>query len=115
MYINKIKLINFRNYEEEEIELNQNINIFYGDNAQGKTNIIESIFLCALGKSFRTIKENEMIKFQKDFSTVYIEYKKSDRDGNIKIDLDNKKSIYVNGIKIKKLSDLLRKYKCSFI
>jgi DNA replication and repair protein RecF len=107
MYINKIKLLNFRNYDEQEIELGKNINIFYGDNAQGKTNIIEAIFLCSIGKSFRTNKENELIKFDKDISSVYIEYEKSDRDGKIKIDLNNKKNIYINGIKIKKLSELL--------
>lgn len=107
MYINKIKLTNFRNYDEQEIELGPNINIFYGDNAQGKTNIIEAIFLCSIGKSFRTNKESELIKFNKDIASVYIEYEKSDRDGKIKIDLNNKKSIYTNGIKIKKLSELL--------
>ena len=107
MNITKIKLKNFRNYDEQEIELGNNINIFYGDNAQGKTNIIESIFLCAIGKSFRTNKDNELIKFNEDFASVYIEYEKSDRECNIKIDISNKKNIYTNGIKIKKLSDLL--------
>ena len=53
MWINKIKVNNFRNYDNEEIELNKNINIFYGENAQGKTNIIEAIFLSSMGKSFR--------------------------------------------------------------
>jgi len=109
MYINKIKLINFRNYDEQEVELGKNINIFYGDNAQGKTNIIEAIFLCSIGKSFRTNKESELIKFNKDIASVYIEYEKTDRDGKIKIDLNNKKNIYINGIKIKKLSELLGK------
>ena len=47
MYIKKVLLNNFRNYKEQEINLNKNINIIYGNNAQGKTNIIESIFLCA--------------------------------------------------------------------
>ena len=61
MYIEKIKLKNFRNYEEQEIEFNKNINIIFGDNAQGKTNILESIFLCSFGKSFRTSKEKELI------------------------------------------------------
>ena len=107
MYINKIKLKNFRNYEEQEIELVNNINIFYGDNAQGKTNIIESIYLCALGKSFRTNRDNELINFNKDFLSVYVEYEKKDRSGNVKIDINNKKNIYINGIKIKRLSDLL--------
>ena len=62
MWIKKIKINNFRNYDEEEINLSNNINIFYGDNAQGKTNIIESIFLGAFGKSYRTSKDKEMIK-----------------------------------------------------
>lgn len=109
MYITKIKLLNFRNYENQEILLDKNINIFYGDNAQGKTNIIESIFLCSIGKSFRTNKDKEMIKFDKNESSIYIEYKKIDREGNIKIELSDKKNIYVNGIKIKKLSELLGK------
>ena len=59
MYIEKIKLQNFRNYSFEEINLCEGINIFYGDNAQGKTNILESIFLSSLGKSFRTNKDKE--------------------------------------------------------
>ena len=107
MWIKKIKIKNFRNYKEEEINLEKNINIFYGENAQGKTNIIEAIFLCSLGKSFRAKKDIEMIKLNEENSIVEIEYEKSDRDGKIKIELGNKKNIYLNGIKIKKLSELL--------
>ena len=57
MYIKKIKLKNFRNYKEQEVDLNNGINLFFGNNAQGKTNIIESIFLCSIGKSFRAKKD----------------------------------------------------------
>ena len=71
MYIEKIKLLNFRNYKELEINFNKNLNIIYGDNAQGKTNILESIFLCSFGKSFRTTKEKEMIMFGKEKSTFF--------------------------------------------
>ena len=52
MYIKDIKLENFRNYKNQEISLNKNVNIIYGNNAQGKTNIIEAIFLCAYRKKF---------------------------------------------------------------
>lgn len=107
MYINKIKLQNFRNYNEQEINLNKSINVFYGDNAQGKTNILEAIFLCTFGKSFRTNKEKELIKLGKDNANVIIEYEKKDRDGKISISISDKKQILVNGIKIKKLSELL--------
>ncbi len=107
MWIKKIKINNFRNYEKEEINLEKNINIFYGQNAQGKTNIIEAIFLCSLGKSFRTKKDKELIKLNEQNAIVEVEYEKSDRDGKIKIEIGNKKNIYLNGIKIKKLSELL--------
>ena len=63
MWIEDLKISNFRNYANQEIKLNKNLNIFYGENAQGKTNIIESIFLCSIGKSFRTSKDKELIKF----------------------------------------------------
>lgn len=107
MWINNIKLNNFRNYNKKEINLYKNINVFYGENAQGKTNIIESIFLCSIGKSFRTNKEKELIKFNEEKALVEINYQKSDREGNIKIEIGEKKQIYLNGIKIKKLSELL--------
>ena len=109
MWVKNVRLFNFRNYIKEEIKLGQNINIIYGENAQGKTNIIEAIFLCSMGKSFRTKKEKEMINLNKENAIVEIEYQKSDREGNIKIELGNKKSIYINDIKIKRLSELLGK------
>lgn len=107
MWINKIQINNFRNYKKEEIKLDKNINLFYGENAQGKTNIIEAIFLGSMGKSFRTKKDKEMIKLNSEKAILKIEYEKYDRDGNVKIELSNKKNIYLNGIKIKKLSELL--------
>ena len=85
MWINKIKINNFRNYNNEEINLNKNINVFYGENAQGKTNIIEAIFLCSMGKSFRAKQDKEMIKLNEQNALVEVEYEKSDRDGKIKI------------------------------
>ena len=107
MWIKNIKITNFRNNNKEEINLEKNINIFYGENAQGKTNIIESIFLCSMGKSFRAKKDKDMIHLDYEKAQIEIEYQKSDRDGKIKIELGNKKIVYINGIKIKKLSELL--------
>ena len=107
MLITELELQNFRNYETQKIEFNNSINVFYGDNAQGKTNILEAIFLCTFGKSFRTNKEKELIKLGKDNANVIIEYEKKDRDGKISISISDKKQILVNGIKIKKLSELL--------
>ena len=107
MWIKNIKINNFRNYKQEKIDLEDNINVFFGENAQGKTNIIEAIFLCSMGKSFRAKKDKEMIRLGEDRAEIEIEYQKLDREGKIKIEISNKKSITINGIKIKKLSELL--------
>ena len=107
MNITKIKLENFRNYTNQEISFNKGINVIYGDNAQGKTNILEAIFLCSMGKSFRTNKDKELIKLSEDFAKINIEYEKSDRKGKIEYIISNKKIISINGVKIKKLSELL--------
>ena len=107
MWIKDIKLINFRNYNCQKIKLHENINVFYGQNAQGKTNIIESIFMSSIGKSFRTNKEKELIKFNEEKAMVEINFQKTDRNGNIKIEIGEKKQVYLNGIKLRKLSELL--------
>lgn len=109
MYIKKIKLKNFRNYAEQEILLDKGINIFYGDNAQGKTNIIESIFLCSMGKSFRCNKDKELIKFDEILTTVDTEYEKQDRNGKITAKIGEKKEFFINGVKQNKVSNIIGK------
>ena len=109
MHIKSILLENFRNYDKQEIELNKNINIIYGNNAQGKTNIIESVFLCAYGKSFRAKKDSELIKFDKDNCKVDVSYSKIDREGNIKAEIGEKKTFFANGVKQNKISDIIGK------
>ena len=80
MYIKEIILENFRNYKYEKIELNENTNIIFGDNAQGKTNILEAIFMLGLGKSFRTNKEKELIKENEKNSKIEIKFVKNNRN-----------------------------------
>ncbi len=109
MWITSLEMQNFRNYESQKIDFSENVNVFYGDNAQGKTNIIEAIFMCSIGKSFRTIKEKETIKHNEEFTNIVLNYQNKDRDGNIKVQISNKKTIFVNGVKVKKLSELLGK------
>ena len=67
MYIREVELKNFRNYEHLNLKFNENVNFIIGNNAQGKTNLLESIFICSMGKSFRTSKDAEMIGFEKRF------------------------------------------------
>ena len=89
MQISSLKLLNFRNYESLELNFSSKMNMLYGKNGMGKTNIIEAIFLCSMGKSFRAKQDKEMIKLNENNSIVEIEFFKSDRDGKIKIQLGN--------------------------
>ena len=107
MFIKNIKVENFRNYENEVIEFNKNINIIYGNNAQGKTNILEAIFFSALGKSFRTSKEKQVIMKEKNFFKIHTEFQKKDREGTVDLFLGDDKTISVNGVKLNKFSELL--------
>lgn len=109
MFIEEIYLKNFRNYDEQRITFNENINVFYGNNAQGKTNILEALYFCALGRSFRTYKESELIRFKNSQSKIYVKYEKNQRENEIEISLSKKNSkiIKLNGIKLNKNSELV--------
>jgi DNA replication and repair protein RecF len=108
MYIKKIKLNNFRNYKDQEIFLIDGINLFLGENAQGKTNIIESIYVSSFGKSYRTQKDIELVNFNSEYFRINLEYIKKDKEKNIEVFINDKnKVIKKDNIKIDKLSNLL--------
>ena len=109
MYIKRVKLENFRNYENLDINFSKDFNLIYGNNAQGKTNILESIYISALGRSFQTNKDNELIKIGKESAKIEVDFVKKDREGSIKLEINNKKTFYINGIKQKKVSDIIGK------
>ena len=70
MHINKLELRNFRNYEHAQIEFDPGVNLIVGNNAQGKTNLLEAISYLGSGKSFRAQKSTEMVRFQQDFADI---------------------------------------------
>lgn len=70
MYIESVQLKNFRNYDSLELDLAQGTNIFYGNNAQGKTNILEALYLCGTTKSHKGSRDKDMIQFGKDESHI---------------------------------------------
>ncbi len=108
MHVKSIKLINFRNYNKLDILLNNKLNIFLGNNAQGKTNLLESIYMCSTGKSFRTNKDKELINLRKDKAYISIDVIKEDFDKQIEIKLEKNKSkkARINRVEIDKISDL---------
>ena len=111
MHINSLKLKNFRNYSEASFEFSPLTNVIYGDNAQGKTNILEAVYMFAQGRSHRAKSDKELIKFGEDTSQLEIEFEDSDREYNAKIRLNKhgsgKKSVWINSVPIKKLSKLM--------
>jgi len=109
MYIKEIKLQNFRNYEIADIEIKEGVNIFYGDNAQGKTNILESIFVSSLGKSFRTNKDKELIKENEVSTKIQIKFQKENRENKVEVEIGEKKIFSLNNIELKKTSEIVGK------
>ena len=109
MVIESIKLENFRNYETLELQLDPGTNIFYGENAQGKTNILESVYLCGTTKSHKGSRDREMIRFDQEEAHIRM---KLDRAGSsYSIDMHLKKNrpkgIAINGVPIRKAGELL--------
>lgn len=108
MKINSLKLKNFRNYDLLNLEFDDATNIFYGDNAQGKTNILEAVYLSGTTKSHRGTKDRDMIEFGKDES--HIEAIVEKRGINYQIDMHLKKNspkgIAINKMPIRKASEL---------
>ena len=78
----------------------------------GKTNIIESIFLCSMGKSFRSKSDSDLIKFEKSSCKVNVDFEKKDRNGTISCKIDRQKTFLVNGVKQNKISDIIGKINC---
>ena len=109
MYIKDIELHNFRNYRDLELAFHPSVNLILGNNAQGKTNLLESIYITSMGKSFRTSKDQEMILFGEEFGRVKVNAQKDYYDTSVELILskDSKKSAKVDGVKIKKSSQLL--------
>ncbi len=100
MIIESIKLDNFRNYQTLKLKFDNGTNIFYGDNAQGKTNILEAIYLCGTTKSHKGSKDREIIRFHQEESHIRMRLVKN--DSPYKIDMHLKKNrtkgIAINGV-----------------
>ena len=113
MYCKKIKVRGFRNIEEAEVEFSFGINILIGENAQGKTNLLEAIFYPSVGRSFRGANTPEMIGFGKHSAEISIDFRDQVRDQNINVVLyrDKQRKIEKNRIKVDKLSDIVGSFR----
>ncbi len=108
MIIRSLKVTNFRNYNRFNITLGSKMNIFIGDNASGKTNILESIAILGLTKSFRNGLDSDVIKFNKKKAIIEGRVINNKQIKDLKIEfLEKEKNIYVNSKKIKKYADYI--------
>ena len=108
MIIKSIELKNFRNYDQLQIDFDQATNILFGDNAQGKTNILESAYVSATTKSHKGSRDKEMIRFGEEEAHIRTVVSKREQDFQIDIHLkkNRAKGIAINQVPIKKASDL---------
>ena len=109
MVINSLQLKDFRNYSELELELDKGVNILYGNNAQGKTNVLEALYVGCTSKSHKSVKDRELISFGKEESHIKLGFEKK---GIIhRIDMHIKKNrakgIALDGIPVRRASELL--------
>ncbi len=111
MLIREIELNNFRNYKDLRISFSKDVNIFLGENAQGKTNLLEGIYLNAMAKSFKTNHDKEMVRFGEDYARIRssVQYDDDDHTIEIVISKDGKKGIMIDGVKVSRTSQLLDK------
>ncbi len=109
MIVKSLKIKNFRNYSSEKIEFHEKLNIIHGSNAQGKTNILEAIYMFSLGKSNRAAKDNDLIRFGDTAAEINMDFASKGREcqGQILIESGKRKKVLINDIPIRKNSELV--------
>lgn len=109
MQLKSLKLDNFRSYKNFNVDFKPGLNIFVGENAQGKTNLLESIYFCSIGKSTRTAREKELIRWGENKSKINLQVQREFNKSKIEIVLCEtcKKTIKINEIPIKRMGELM--------
>lgn len=112
MIVKDISLKNFRNYSDEKVDFSPSVNIIHGNNAQGKTNILEGIYLFSMGKSIRTYHDEELIKFGEKEAYLNMNFTGGKREisAEMFIKKNNRKRFLINEIPVKRNSDLVGKF-----
>lgn len=113
MKIEKIEIKNYRNIDSMEIFPCDGVNVIYGENAQGKTNILESIFLFTGLKSFRSSKDRELVMFGKDFSLLDVNFYSASRVQKASIKITDRRRASLNGVSLPSPTALMSKFPCA--
>ena len=113
MKITELSLENYRNIENISLSPCEGVNIIYGENAQGKTNILEAIFLFTGLKSFRSSKDSELVMFGKDFSRIKTQFETSHRKNTSEIKITDRRRASLNGVSLKSPTELMSRFPAS--
>lgn len=116
MKITSLQLYNYRNYTNQTFHLADGLNVFVGKNAQGKTNALEAIYFCAIGKSLRLNKDKNLIRFNQDQSKIQLDIQKQFSKVKLEVYLSKheKKTIKINRIPIKRIAELMGEFNAVF-
>ena len=107
MIVSKLTLRNFRNYDHVELEFSPKLNVIVGDNAEGKTNIVEAIYYLSLARSFRTSEINDLIKERRQFATIEaVVDNLTTRKEIVALMTSSSKKVSCNGKQVRRISDL---------
>jgi len=109
LIVNNLKIKSYRNFNEVNINLNKSLNIFIGDNGQGKTNLLESIYLCSIGRTFRLNSEDELINFIQSKAEIGLLLTKNNYELNIELFLEKgkRKQVKINKVKLDKTGEMI--------
>lgn len=110
MIINRLSVSDYRNIDYIGITPSENVNVIFGENAQGKTNLLESIWLFTGCKSFRSKKDSELVGFNKDYAKNEIDYFAFGREQTAEIIIDKKRNVKKNGIELKSPAELIGEF-----
>lgn len=112
MKISSMKFENFRNIADLQLDFCDGVNVFCGENAQGKTNIIEGISVLGGAKSFRTSKDRELVKNGEEKAVLEASFFSNGRNNTLKTEISSGKTVYINGLEEEKLNELYDRYFC---
>ena len=109
MYVSSLRLWDYRNYESLDLTLDKGTNIFYGNNAQGKTNILEAVYLCGTTRSHRGAKDRELIRFGKNEAHIRMQIRRETSEYQLDMHLrrSQSKGIAINGVPVRRAKEIL--------
>ncbi len=115
MQCNRIEVCNFRNIAQACVDFTPGVNVLVGDNAQGKTNLLEAIYLCALGKTFRQAKDAELVRFGQEDCSIKQHFADNKREQTVEMTLyagtKARRRVYLNGVSLARTSQLLGNFR----